>query len=1402
MVKEQYRETDVARKISHVSFGVDSLQQMQQQAHLHVVVKDLYEGEGGPVRKPFAYGVLDRHMGTNQKDATCATCGKGLSDCIGHFGYIDLKLPVFHLGYFRSVITVLQSICKTCSRVLLSDKERVAFRSRILNPNLPYLTKKALRKQILDKTKKISVCPHCRSLNGVVKKCGMFKISHDKYRNKKKSDPVVTDKLAEYSEAVEANREIETVLPNALIYILNPLEVLRLLEQIPDEDIPFLVMNPNCGRPKDLILTRIPVPPISIRPSVVSELKSGTNEDELTMRLSEIVLMNNLIETKEKKQGATVQQVNEAWEFLQLLCALYINSELSIPFNMQGVKSGRGLVQRLKGKQGRFRGNLSGKRVDFSSRTVISPDPNLKIEQVGVPVLVAKILTFPERVNSTNIELMRKLVTNGPNIHPGANFIEQSGTTFKKFLRYGNRAKMAQELRPGDIVERHLMDGDVVLFNRQPSLHKLSIMAHRAKVLEHRTFRFNECVCTPYNADFDGDEMNLHLPQTEEAKAEALILMGNKSNLVTPRNGELLIAATQDFITGGYLLTQKDEFLDRGQACQLAACLLAGDDSNMNIELPKPAICKPAMLWTGKQIFSLLLRPNKTCPVKANLRTKGRAYTSNEEMCINDSYVNIRNSELLAGSMDKSTLGSGAKNNIFYVLLRDFGEDIAALAMWRLARMASAYLMNRGFSIGIGDVTPGQGLLRAKMQLLNAGYTKCQQFITAMSEGRLQCQPGCSEEETLEAVILKELSVIRDHAGKACLKELPRSNSPLVMALSGSKGSFINISQMIACVGQQAISGHRVPNGFEDRALPHFHRHSKTPAAKGFVENSFYSGLTPTEFFFHTMGGREGLVDTAVKTAETGYMQRRLVKSLEDLCLQYDMTVRNSTGDIVQFCFGGDGLDPTYMEGKDCPVDFARVLEHVCIKCPQRDEEALDAPCVLQASQEILKSEDFDSCSKEFKDQLREFSESVARKIARFRHKYGITDDSSGNFPNVLLEPERITISQLVDFFHTCREKYMRAKIEPGTAVGALAAQSIGEPGTQMTLKTFHFAGVASMNITQGVPRIKEIINASKNISTPIITAHLETDTDPEFARRVKGRIEKTTLGEVSAFIEECYLPDECFILIKLDIERIRLLKLEVNAESICYSIMTTRFKAKPKKVSAQSPTLITVHPNAAKATLNGAMQALHEALPKVVIMGLPTVSRAVIHNDDAGGKTVYKLFVEGDNLREVMATPGVKGTQTTSNNTYEVFATLGIEAARSTIMSEIKLVMENHGMSIDHRHAMLVADLMTSRGEVLGITRHGLAKMKESVLNLASFEKTADHLFDAAYYGQKDAITGVSEAIIMGIPMSIGTGLFKMLHKAQESGPVQQRTLVFDDPTLHPKVNTSSSDWFESQGG
>mmetsp|Transcript_13594 Transcript_13594/g.53642 ORF Transcript_13594/g.53642 Transcript_13594/m.53642 type:complete len:664 (+) Transcript_13594:2210-4201(+) len=372
-----------------------------------------------------------------------------------------------------------------------------------------------------------------------------------------------------------------------------------------------------------------------------------------------------------------------------------------------------------------------------------------------------------------------------------------------------------------------------------------------------------------------------------------------------------------------------------------------------------------------------------------------------------------------------------------------------------------------------------------------------------------------------------------------------------------------------------------------------------------------------------------------------------------------------------------------------------------------------------------------------------------------------------------------VTKAQLEEFLDRCVDKYRAKRIEPGSAVGAVGAQSIGEPGTQMTLKTFHFAGVASMNVTLGVPRIKEIINASKNISTPIITATLECDDNVKAARVVKGRVEKTTLGEVCKFIDVVFNPSACYVEVCLDPEVISMLQLDVTVESVRHSLISApKLKLKANTVLHAGDNLIHVLPpdeesKSKAAAAQGAaayrralfhLQTLRTAVPNVIVQGIPSVSRAVI-NDVGQGK--YNLVVEGTNLQAVMGVEGVKGTHTTTNHVMEAERTLGIEAARSCIIKEINDTMKAHGMSIDARHSMLLADVMTYKGEVLGITRFGMAKMKDSVLMLASFEKTTDHLFDAALHGRTDTIDGVSECIIMGIPMPVGTGMFKLQHRA-----------------------------------
>ena len=1203
---------------------------------------------------------------------------------------------------------------------------------------------------------------------------------------------------------------------------MNPLRVLNLFRRITASDCELLGMHPAEGRPEMFIWQYVPAPPVCIRPSVAQD--SSSTEDEITQKLSDIVHISGLIREGLRK-GQPVSTIIEQWDFLQTQVAMYINSDVPGLQAPGFSKSMRGFCQRLKGKQGRFRGNLSGKRVDFSGRTVISPDPNLSIDQVAVPVLVAKNLTYPEKVSRYNISKLRERVCNGPTKWPGANYVNKKDQGIKQFLKYGKLSLHAENLREGDIVERHLEDGDIVLFNRQPSLHKLSILSHYVKVRPHRTFRLNECVCNPYNADFDGDEMNLHVPQTEEARTEAMELMGVRYNLATPKNGVPIISAIQDFITGAYLLSSKDNFYDRKTFTNICMYMVNGE---MQLDLPPPTVLKPVMLWTGKQVFNVMMRPNKTTNVLVNLDAACREYRAvagqPRDLDKNDGWLCIRNSEVMCGVMDKSTIGSGKKDSVFYVTLRDYGPDAAVQSMNRLAKLCARWLTNQGFSIGISDVYPGGKLVELKTKLVELAYAQCDELIEQYKQGNLAKAPGCDEEQTLENLISGILSRVRQQAGEHCISELSRWNSPLIMATSGSKGSNINVSQMVAVVGQQIIGGKRVPDGFQDRSLPHFPKHARQPPSKGFVRNSFFSGLTPTEFLFHAISGREGLVDTAVKTAETGYMSRRLMKSLEDLSSQYDDTVRNSSSNVIQFQYGDDKLDPVDMEGKARPVNFERTFTHSEATTWNNSERSLLPYEIIALCEDLLSNErakltryspdgnlmDYGSCSsvgvdqmesaRDFLDSIEEFLHEKAHAQAAARTKLGmslglskdesVSDRETDDHRDYVDRTAKLSSATLITFVRSCLVKYKKAQVEPGHAVGAVGAQSIGEPGTQMTLKTFHFAGVAGMSITQGVPRIKEIINASKVISTPVISCELLSKEEIVAARVVKGRIEKTYLRDILHYIEVVWDVHSTGINLKLDYETIGKLQLNITTDDIINVIV----KQKKLKILRQDIDsykdvikIIINPPSAAKgarmktihaAELYQRVQAVQRALPEMAIRGYPEASRAVIKTDDYG---VNALLVEGYGLRACMTTEGVNGLATKTNSVMEMREVLGIEAARKTIIDEIDVVMGD--MDIDPRHMQLLADVMTYKGEVLGITRFGLSKMRDSVLQLASFEKTPDHLFEAAWHMKSDRIEGVSECIIMGQSMNVGTGAFKVVRKLHLSeAELGKRDTVFED--------------------
>ncbi|EXJ94792.1 DNA-directed RNA polymerase III subunit RPC1 [Capronia coronata CBS 617.96] len=1547
---------DVPKVIKEIQFGVLSDQDIINQSQVELADRRMFDLDKG--RTYAEYGPLDRRMGISGKRDICKTCGEQLQTCNGHFGHVKLVLPAFHVGYFKKVIQILQSICKDCSAILLTEADRRKYLNVLRRAGNDTLRQAAIVRKVADQCRKTKVCFQCGAINGLVRKAGThaLKISHDKFKSfnsstaaKKQPPPEKIEFDKSFETAKESNSEIEKHLKKAMDD-LNPLRTLKLFKRVRASDRELLGLR--TAKPESFLWLYIPAPPVCIRPSVGQE--GASTEDDITAKLGDIVAANNALKEAIEK-GAPVQSIVEHWDYLSLQLAMYINSDVPGLAKGEFGKQIRGFVQRLKGKQGRFRGNLSGKRVDFSGRTVISPDPNLRIDEVAVPELVAKNMTYPEVVNEINIEKLRQRVRNGPKVWPGANYVYKPDGDFRIFLKFGKPELIAKELKPGDIVERHLEDGDIVLFNRQPSLHKLSILSHFVKVRPHRTFRLNECVCNPYNADFDGDEMNLHVPQTEEARTEATLLMGVKHNIVTPKNGEPIISAIQDFITASFLLSSLDQFFDRKTFVTMCVGMLEPDTK---FDLPPPAVVKPQTLWTGKQVFSILMRPNKQSPVTVNLdascRDHNQYHPGLHRDLQDDSFLCIRNSEVMCGRMDKGTVGSGKKNSVFYILYRDFGPDAAAQGMNRLSKLCARWLGDQGFSVGISDVTPPDMLVKAKAEMIAKVFEECKEFVRQSKAGKLKRKAGLDDAGTLEAEQVRVLSTVRTNIAGILTSQLSKRNSAMVMAISGSKGSNINVAQMAALLGQQDIEGKRVADGFQDRTLPHFAKHERSPPSKGFISNSFFSGLLPYEFLFHAVGGRVGLVDTAVKTAETGYMSRRLMKSLEDLSTQYDHTVRNSASNIVQFRFGDDELDPVDMEASAKPVDFDRTYAHVEATTFDMNEPGLSDTDIHSILEEILAPKrslltryDFNGAElpfetdderlvdqneshRAFLQSIHDFVMSKARSFVEARvqkKQYALppSRESSGSKRKAETDPvvdeaepsaaaerrsgrkgttsattapkavkkqkklpsddQAITKVQappstrdrfeltckvsertLRAFINLCLEKYERARTEPGHAVGAVGAQSIGEPGTQMTLKTFHFAGVAGMSLTAGVPRIKEIINASKDISTPVITCRLERRRDlslPEsLARIVKGRIECLYLQDITSYIQISHSLDRpSCIYLRISLDTITELGLDLTLQDICNAIQKHRQLKAAKlriqirgkdelKISSDAPIKSMKRGTAAKIDEEGQnerlirLQTLRRVLPSVHVLGHPLATRAVVtaeddprsdeikalrraterakaekqkaatsstepevktedgqQNDSAkvkveeptqpvipksaadNGKPIqmHKVMVEGYGLRYCMNTEGVDPYHTGTNSVIETLQVLGIEAARSKIILEIQEVMKS--LSIDPRHMALLADVMTYRGEVLGITRFGLAKMRDSVLQLASFEKTADHVFDAGIAGKTDKIEGVSESVIVGKTMAIGTGSVEVVRYLNvDSKEKKKRPTIFED--------------------
>jgi len=867
------------KKVDEIEFGLLSPDDIRKMSVAQIVVADTYDEDGYPIES----GIMDPRLGVIDPGQRCKTCGNRVGNCPGHFGHIELARPVMHEGYAKVIHKVLRAVCRECNRILISEDEIKHF-VRLFKkyPDVGQRTGN-LSKEILKRAAKVKQCPHCGA--------EQLKLKLEKPTS-----------IYEVSEAGSVR--------------LTPIDIRGRLENVPDDDYMLLGINPKAARLEWSILTVLPVPPVAVRPSIT--LESGVrSEDDLSHKLIDIIRINQRLR-ENLDAGAPALIVEDLWELLQYHITTYFDNGVSgiPPARHRSGRALRTLAQRLKGKEGRFRSNLSGKRVDFSARTVISPDPNLSMNEVGVPEEIAKILTIPQRVTEWNTEELKELILRGPDRHPGANYLIRSDGR-RVDLRFAkDRSIIADTIEAGFIVERHLDNGDIVLFNRQPSLHRMSIMAHEVRVMPFRTFRLSLYVCPPYNADFDGDEMNLHVPQSEEARAEARVLMRVQEQILSPRYGGPIIGALQDYISAAFLLTRRSSLFTLDQLNQLmASASFAG-------ELPPPAIKAPIQLWTGKQIFSLFVPRGINMSFKANVCKKCK--TCKKEDCENDAFVVIRDGALLFGVVDEKAIGAGEADSLFHRIVKDHGSTAARVFIDSLGRLLIRLITDRGFSMGLNDITLPREVVQRIRVILEEADNKVNQLIETYKRGELEANPGQTLVQTLEQRIRAVLAEARDSAGEVAGEHLGLENSAVIMAQTGARGSGLNLSQMAAVVGQQAVRGERISRGYVGRTLPHFERGDLGARARGFVTSSYKSGLDPIEYWFHAAGGREGLVDTAVRTSTSGYMQRRLMTALQDLKVESDGTVRTAPGRIVQFRFGDDGVDPSKSDhGRSVNIDMA-----------------------------------------------------------------------------------------------------------------------------------------------------------------------------------------------------------------------------------------------------------------------------------------------------------------------------------------------------------------------------------------------------------------------------------------------------------------------------------------------
>tara|TARA_B110000008_G_scaffold33129_1_gene29420 strand:+ start:607 stop:5235 length:4629 start_codon:yes stop_codon:yes gene_type:complete len=1485
-------QKEIPAKIVGIQFSLFSPEEIEKSSVAEITNKETYVGI-----KPKIGGLFDPRMGVLDPGMICPTDGMNYINSPGYFGHIKLAKPVFYIQYLDTIMSIMKCACVKCGKILLSKKENV-YLSKLSNMNR--------WKIVLDQCKSIKRCGD-ENENG----CGCLqpeKIRQNGFANI----------VASWNDESGENNNDDMKM------IYTPEMVVQLFKKISDEDVNFMGFSNIWSRPEWMICKVFAVSPPAMRPSVKLDAQQRS-EDDLTHIMINIIKYNNklkqLLTVNNEDDQLNTNAIDGLTQVIQYYIATIVDNKISgaSPLTQRSGRAMKSISERHKGKTGRVRGNLMGKRVDFSARSVITPDPELSIAELGVPLKIAKNITKPVKVQKNNYQFLYYLVKNGPHIYPGAKILEKKGGT-PISLGYVDRENIHLEI--GDIVHRHMMDGDYVLFNRQPTLHRMSMMAHVVKVMFHGdSFRMNVADTKPYNADFDGDEMNMHMPQNAEAEAELRYLANVPNQIISPGNNKPIIGIFQDSLIGSFLFTRANQTIDKKDAMNL---LMNTNHYNTTTLFEK----NPSSTYDHFDIMGEILPPI-SLKYKTNLFDKsGDTYEESNFV------LDIKDGKMKRGQFDKSVLGSSSKG-ILHRILKDYDATSCHHFIDNLQGIITEYMKTTGFSVGISDLIADERTNEKINETIVDKKKEVSNLIDQIHLGIMENKTGKSNDQYFETQVNNILNEASKDAGNIGINSLGHDNRFVALVTSGSKGNNLNISQMISCLGQQNVDGKRIPYGYINRTLPHFKQFDDTPKARGFVESSFIGGLSPDELFFHAMGGRIGLIDTAVKTSTTGYIQRRLIKGMEDIQVSYDNTVRNNKNKIIQFTYGGTCFDTTYIESLKFELlsmnlndIYERYNYELLNSSARKQKESLkliyEPKVITQFKNELTTLKKKALVEIQYLIQKRnDYIEKVnmcqdkdkiympvnfMNLIENTKHRFNINAKSITNitpldaywiidrayaYLNHYFSPcekFKIVYTFYMNPFHLIHDHkyhkdaieylcekvihvYKKSLVNPGEMVGMIGAQSIGEPTTQMTLNTFHFAGVSSKsNVTRGVPRIEEILTLTKKLKNPSLTIELKEEDRFEMknAYEIAAKIEHTKFGDIIQKAEIYYEPDdrntninyddalmkeytefsdllrECYNeeekeeqgeedgveiessnqdnnwIIRIELNETTMFDMNITNEDIHYTLKSaygdevscfySDYNSNEKIVFRIRPDILNKKIKDNKKKLKDSFTQedyiyyvklfMEKILNDVVIRGVKNIEKVNLrkikqyqHYDPESGnyehKETYVLDTVGTNLIDVLALDTIVPEKTVSNDIMEVYAVLGIEAARRCLFEEILDVMEFDDTYINHHHMHLLCDRMTCNEKLVSIFRHGINKDNIGPIAKASFEETTEMFLQAARHGELDTMRGVSANVMCGQEGYYGTSSFqvyvdtKKLFESYQSMPMEEKESTKDDIVL-----------------